>query len=221
MAYINFGEKHIDIKNDLEVAEAFNTGYVLTRIGKGRMNRVRSLRVNIKEFNLSSENRRILRKFSDTISISLIPISEIDYRLLKLVKDFYETKFGKGIFSSQKAKKLLTSEDNFNSLIKYSQGITDNFDEINGFVISYISSITKIIHYAYPFYKLELINTSFGMYMMTKLVEYAKLNNFKYVYLGSVHNKEALYKLQFLGLEWWDEKNNLWSNDLKELKERI
>jgi hypothetical protein len=53
--------------------------------------------------------------------------------------------------------------------------------------------------------------------MMTKLIEYAKLDGAKFVYLGGCNKKSDLYKLQFKGVEWWEEENKHWCLDLKKL----
>lgn len=41
---------------------------------------------------------------------------------------------------------------------------------------------------------------------------------YDYVYLGSVHSKSSLYKLQFLGAEWFNEVENRWEKDTLGLK---
>jgi arginyl-tRNA--protein-N-Asp/Glu arginylyltransferase len=54
------------------------------------------------------------------------------------------------------------------------------------------------------------------MSMMLRAIIWAKENNKKYVYLGSVKDEKAKYKLQFAGLEWFDGER--WNDDLDELK---
>jgi hypothetical protein len=56
---------------------------------------------------------------------------------------------------------------------------------------------------------------------MTSAIAKAKADGFEYIYLGSAHSPESIYKLQFKGIEWHDEINNIWSNDIVELKARI
>jgi len=40
----------------------YDHGYVFTRIGKGVMHQTRSVRVDLAKFELTSENRRVLKK---------------------------------------------------------------------------------------------------------------------------------------------------------------
>ncbi len=75
----------------------------------------------------------------------------------------------------------------------------------------------KIIHYSYPFYKLDYPNKSMGMGMMVRAVKHAKESGKKYLYLGSAQRPTDTYKIQFDGLEWFDGKE--WQSDIKELKE--
>ncbi len=55
-----------------------------------------------------------------------------------------------------------------------------------------------------------------GLAMMLTAIQYAKDNNKKYVYLGSLQRSTDTYKLQFSGIEWFDGKN--WSKDIVEIK---
>jgi len=65
------------------------------------------------------------------------------------------------------------------------------------------------------------MKSSFCIFMMTNAVSHFKSLNYDYIYLGSVHEASSLYKLQFKGLEWFDENSGVWSEDLEELKGRI
>jgi len=223
MSYLHFGTKQIDISNTSEIIDSYNAGYVLTRISEaGEIERVRSLRVDLNQFGESSENRRILRKYEHPIAQHHIPFPNYAWQIHKLGKDFYDTKFGTGTFSANKIKELFTSGNTFNTILTFGNqthpGIYD------GYCIAYsspLTSVTPLIHYAYPFYNLNLINSSFGIFMMTKTLQYFKELGYQYVYLGSVHSTAALYKLQFKGSEWWDEESMQWSTDLEKLKQRV
>ena len=47
----------------------------------------------------------------------------------------------------------------------------------------------------------------------------AKEEQKKHIYLGSAQRPKDIYKLQFKGLEWFDEKK--WDNDLETLKHTL
>lgn len=246
--YLSFNKITLDENQltEIEISSRYNAGYVFVRTGKGDLNQTRSLRLDLNKFELSSENRRILRKTEDILlEIKPLPYSDYNYQIGKLGKDFYDTKFGQKTFSANKIKELLTDEkkSNFNRLFIYtvisnpakrgekssslkneldssspqrgSLGMTDS--DAVGYAICYEGR--DLLHYCYPFYKLDSKIPNLGLGMMLKAIASAKENNKKYVYLGSFSRPTDTYKLQFAGLEWWDGK--AWSTNLEELKKKI
>ncbi len=210
--YLSWNEKTIHDFSDETIEDAYNNGYVFTRIGKGVINQTRSLRIDLNKFELSSENRRILGKTEEMdLTIKSIPYSKYDWSIHKMGKEFYETKFGEKTFSAQKIKELTTDKDksNFNRLFIY---------KTDGKNVGYCIALeTKnILHYCYPFYDLESNYQNLGMGMMLKAIVWAKENGKKYIYLGSFQRPTDTYKLQFAGLEWFDGQE--WKNDLSGLK---
>lgn len=189
----------------------YERGFVFTRLGRGVMTQTRSVRIDLDKFELSSENRRILKKTEElTLEIVQLPHPDYDWHIHKLGHDFYETKFGKGTFSANKIKELLTSPDsNYNRLFVY------KYDEKPlGYCICYGNR--DWLHYGYPFYDLDADMPNLGIGMMTKTIAWAKENGRKYVCLGSAQNPTAVYKTQFNGFEWFDGER--WRDDIAELK---
>lgn len=216
MKYLCWDEKTITDFSDKNVSEMYGRGYVFTRKDKGVMQQTRSLRINLGAFELSSENRRILKKISDTkMSIANLPLKEYDYKIGKLAKDFYTTKFGEGTMSAQKIKEIITSstKSNFNIVVKFESKDGESI----GFCISYTTS--DFIHYSYPFYDLVKSPKDMGLGMMTKTIEWAKEKGLKYIYLGSLQRPGDVYKIQFEGLEWFDGKN--WRDDTDTAKKLL
>ena len=214
MTYLKFKELTIEDFSPENINSLYNQGYVFTRVEKGYMNQTRSLRIDLSKFELSSENRRVLRK-SESLKLETkdLPMSDYHWSLGKLAKDFYDTKFGDGVFSANKVKEILTTQQNFNKLFVYKVA-----EEKIGYTICFESE--EMLHYSYPFYNLETntANTipSLGMSMMLSAIIYAQENNKKYIYLGSAQRPTDTYKLQFKGLEWFEGEK--WSEDLEELK---
>jgi arginyl-tRNA--protein-N-Asp/Glu arginylyltransferase len=168
---------------------------------------VRSLRVILEKFALSSENRRILRK-GEEIEIRAIdlPMSaeNYDWKIHAAGAKFYNEKFGPGSFSANKIKELITGgKSNFNLLLIFSDKKTNQ--EI-GWSICFLSK--NILHYAYPFYNLSYNNL--GIIMMTKTMEWAAKQGIEFCYLGSVWDEKAKYKLQFSPEEFFNGKE--WKN---------
>lgn len=199
------------------IEERYSQGYVFTRLGKGVMNQTRSLRIDLEKFELSSENRRIL-KHNEGLSLAdgQIPMTfdEYDWEISKLANEFYETKFGSKTFTTNKARELLTNpfKSNYNYLLTYKLE-----EKEVGYVITFQTE--KILHYAYPFYQIDMINSNLGMGMMLKAIIYSKEKGQKYFYIGSATKPEDKYKLQFKGIEWSNGRN--WSENIEELKEII
>jgi hypothetical protein len=114
--------------------EIFSLGFLPTRIKKDLFYLSRSLRVNLDEFTLSSENRRILSKTS-YLDIDLLDMAEFDYnyKIGKRAIDFYKERFGDKIISAQKIKWIFKSGF-FNGLLtfheqKSGQKVRSNHDK--------------------------------------------------------------------------------------------
>ncbi len=219
MNYFKSEEKDIDTDNPDEISNLYNEGFVFTRKSKGNLIQTRSLRVNLSEFELTSENKRILNKnLSLTLDFQLLPFVNYNWRIHTLGKTFYTKRFGDGTMSASKIKEMFTETDksNMNSVFvyKYSNSVNENAD---GYTLSY--SNEKIIHYGYPFYDLEIPKEmNLGMAMMINAINYSKDKNKEFIYLGSVVERKSLYKLQFKGLEWFNTDTKSWEKDLEKLK---
>jgi len=190
--------------NPQTIEEKYNQGFVLTRL-KNEMHQIKGLRVDLKNFQLSSENRRILRKTRDYIvSLEPLPLKEYDWRIHKVGAGFYQKRFGENIFSANKIKELIvdSKKSSFNCLaVAKDQKISQDI----GWCISFKTK--NIFHYAYPFYELKYFKNNLGISMMLKTLLLAKQSGIRYFYLGSVWDKRAKYKLQFSPQEFFDGQN--------------
>lgn len=218
MNYLHWKEQTITDFSEDNITSMYENGFVFTRMGKGMMQQTRSVRIDLSRFNLTSENRRILKKTQEILGPKIIglPLRDYDFKTGKLAKDFYDTKFEKGIMSAQKVKEMLSDADksNFNTFLTYSLSTSTNTSTDIGFVIC--NQTSSLLHYSYPFYDLALAPKDMGLGMMIRAIEYAKSINLKCIYLGSLQRPSDTYKLQFEGLEWFDGK--IWNTDLEEAK---
>jgi len=214
MTYHKDQEENIIDFSERNIESMYDKGFKFTRLSKGNMQSTKNLRVNLSNFYIFTKNKRIISKYPNLeVRFESLPLANYDYKLGKLAKDFYDTKFGKGVFSVIKIKEILTSNtSNFNSLAVFSL----DGKEV-GYCILYKSP--NIIHYCYPFYDLSYEASYLGLAMMTKVITTAKENRLKYVYLGGANASKDTYKLQFKGLEWWD--TNTWNSDIEKLKDII
>jgi len=211
-SYLKWDTKIITDFSDKNITSLYDKGYIFARVKKGAMYKTRSMRICLDNFVLSSENKRILKKTEDiSMTTEPIPYAKYDWTIHKMGKDFYTTKFGDKTFSANKIKELMTDEkkSNFNRCFVYQEN-----NKEQGYCIALETD--KIIHYCYPFYNLEYQNKNMGMGMMLKAILYAKAKNKQYIYLGSASRQTDTYKLQFSGIEWFDE--NVWSTHLDKLK---
>jgi arginyl-tRNA--protein-N-Asp/Glu arginylyltransferase len=219
MTYLNWDKKNITDFEEKNINSLYNKGYVFTRAGKGIMNQTRSLRIDLDKFELSSENKRILRKTKDvSTDVFTLPYENYHWSIHKMGKDFYTTKFGDKTFSANKIKELMTdaNKSNFNTVFTYSPSPLEGegWGEVVGYTIALETD--ELVHYSYPFYDLTKTDNNMGMGMMLKAITYAKEKGKKYIYLGSASRPTDTYKLQFSGLEWFDKEK--WNTDLDKLK---
>jgi arginyl-tRNA--protein-N-Asp/Glu arginylyltransferase len=240
MGYLKWAEEKINDCNEQKINTLYNDGFLFGRNEKNVLYQTRSLRIDLATFELTSENRRILRKTEGVlVTKHSLPYSKYSWEIGKLAKDFYTTKFGEGTFSANKIKELLTnpSKSNFTGLLVYNrhseqseeflkpnhkgslaiaQDDTEK-DETVGYCI--ILETADLIHYCYPFYKLDIELANLGLGMMLKAIMYAKDQGKKYIYLGSAQRPTDTYKLQFEGLEWFDGQK--WQTNFEKLKQLL
>jgi arginine-tRNA-protein transferase len=212
MAYLKWDEKTITDYSEDAISALYNQGYLFGRTGKGEMYQTRSLRIDLEKFELSSENRRVLKKTEELKLVAApLPYADYHFSIAKLGKDFYYTKFGDKTFSANKIKEIMTdaAKSNFNTALVYS------LEKTIGYALCYQNN--ELLHYCYPFYDLTEKTPNLGLGMMLKAIMWAKEAGKKYIYLGSFSRPTDTYKLQFAGLEWWDGKN--WNTNAEELKQ--
>jgi arginyl-tRNA--protein-N-Asp/Glu arginylyltransferase len=214
----NYDKYEFPYKIYLQAQEADNVdgiyskGFLPTRIKKDYYYLSRNIRINLENFEFTSENRRVLKKTQNlTLESKKLENFEFDYDIGKMALDFFKQKFREKITTTQKLKWLFTGEF-FNNVLIYRID-----DEITGYCIT--METENVLHYSYPFYKPTLIKSNIGMGMILKAIEYAKKNNKKLFHLGTVYTKESLYKLQFNKMEWFDGEQ--WNPDVELLKEKI
>jgi arginyl-tRNA--protein-N-Asp/Glu arginylyltransferase len=223
MEYLHWNEQTITDFSPENIAAQYERGFVFTRKGKGIMHQTRSCRIDLSKFEMSSENRRILKKVDGvTLSVQPLPLKDYDYTLGKFAKDFYDAKFGPGVMSAQKIKEMLTDpvRSNFNAIYRYSvRNASQDQERTLGVSICY--TCNSFLHYSYPFYDLTLSPKDMGLGMMTMAIKIAKMIGCPYIYLGSLQRPSDTYKFQFAGFEWFDggpNGTNTWRTDTDSLK---
>jgi arginyl-tRNA--protein-N-Asp/Glu arginylyltransferase len=192
--------------------DLFNQGFLPSSRNLDRFYLCRQVRVNLKKFVRSSENRRILRK-GEGIEVVLLPKSKFEYTPARraFFKTYADIKFGKDVMSYERLD-LLFAGDITSHVLVFSDARSGA--EI-GAVILYLEG-NSLAYYYYAFYDLNYYSRNLGMFMMTSAVALFAERGFRYLYLGSCYLENALYKTQFAGAEFFNGVR--WSENLKELK---
>lgn len=172
----------------------------------------RGLRADLNVFKLTSENRRILRKCTN-ITCRIVPREEFSLTegWINFCVDYFDTRFGSSIMTRER---LLNHFDR-----GWVTHILVFHDRINnkdvGIVTLYLCEPT-LAHYQSAFYDVNYRNQNLGLFMMTHALSLMASKGVNFLYLGSVYESTARYKLQFTGLQFFN--GFTWSNDIKELK---
>ncbi|HVY72553.1 MAG TPA: GNAT family N-acetyltransferase [Candidatus Paceibacterota bacterium] len=172
----------------------------------------RSARVILADFELSSENRRIAKKFDGAFTREVIPFAEFkpDDYFWTLSLTYFAQKHGANAMPRARIEAL------FDAGILTSVIVYSNAEKIVAYVLE--AEDGNMGHYWYSFYDITLAKQSLGMWLMLDCVRAAKERGLAYYYLGTVYGEKALYKTNFQPLEWWDGTG--WNIDQKLLRER-
>jgi hypothetical protein len=170
----------------------------------------RSVRVGLKGFEISSENRRILKK-TENFNSRLFALNEFEYgpRVQKMCKDYANQRL-RGIITSASIKNIFSGKVYSHVFVFENK---KNREEA-GFAVVRITE--KIIQYGHSFYDLSYLSDNLGARMMLEAVIWAKENQKSHIYLGTCYSQNALYKTEFKGVEFFNGFE--WSSDLEELK---
>lgn len=190
----------------------FEKGFLPSSKNLDRFYLCRSLRVALREFSLSSENRRILRKGAG-ISFRSVPregfVFDENWRDFCLT--YADIKFGKEVMTAERLDNLMTSTITTHLLLFHDPATNKDI----GLVTLFLEP-PHVAQYYYAFYDLNYYRQNLGMFMMTAAVDYFAKEEFEYLYLGSCYSQNALYKTQFAGAEFFNGAR--WSRNLEELK---
>ena len=174
----------------------------------------RSLRVNLKLFKETSENRRVLKKIEILKpSFRVIPVSDFDLSSTEFSSFCFE-------FAQERLSEPF-SKERWEYILSWK--ILSHIFEfyLEGKKVGYVVTILRsgILHYWFAFFDLNYPEYSLGKYMMYSAIHWAFDNKFEYVYLGTAYGEKALYKVRdFKGLEFFD--GNRWNSDMQLLKEK-
>jgi arginyl-tRNA--protein-N-Asp/Glu arginylyltransferase len=192
-------------------AQFFAAGFMPGTPNFERYYLCRHLRVDLSQFKLTSENRRILRKCAG-VTGQLIPREEFNFTASHRQSwcAYAEERWGKGVMSEQRLEGLLTGQ-----VISHVLLFRDADGAEVGAAVLYLEEPAMAFYY-YAFYDLAWLERSLGMYLMTWTVDFFAQRKLRHLYLGTCYSEKARYKTQFAGIEFFN--GFRWSTDLGELK---
>ena len=194
-----------------DISRIFNAGFLPSSRLLDRFYMARQIRVDLKEFKLSSENRRVLRK-GKNIGCKLYKREEFPYteERRQAFKQYADARFGAGVMSLERLDELFRSP-----VVTHVLHFTLPTGEDVGSVALFLNQ-NRLAFYYYAFYDLALLERNAGMYMMTFAAQYFAGEGCDHLYLGTCYSEKALYKTQFKGAQFFNGFG--WSTNMEELK---
>ncbi|MFQ5769895.1 MAG: hypothetical protein ACE5HX_05130, partial [bacterium] len=152
------------------------------------------------------------RKCED-IQFRLIARTQFDYtkEWREFCKTYADIKFGKDVMINSRLDSLFNSK-----IITHLLLFTDSETKKDVGIATLYLEDKSMAYYYYAFYDLNYYPRNLGMFMMTTAVDHFAKLQYDYIYLGTCYSRNALYKTQFSGAEFFN--GFRWSNNLKELK---
>lgn len=170
----------------------------------------RSARIVLPQFELSSENRRIDRKFDGRFTKERLPATDFapDEDFYAFSLSYFAKKHGERAMPRERLETILDS-----GLVTHTT-IYRSADAPVAYVLE--AEHGSMGHYWYSFYDLAYSQSSLGLWLMLDALCDAQKRGLAYYYLGTVYGPKALYKTNFTPLEWWD--GTKWNTHLDSLK---
>jgi hypothetical protein len=153
-----------------------------------------------------------LRK-GEGIEAKLIPRAEFDFTPARreFFKSYADLRFGEDVMTFERLDALFAAK-----VVSHLLVFTDTGTKAEvGAVAMYVEP-KRMAYYYYAFFDAGQRDRNLGMYMMTTAIGFFAAQGFEHVYLGTCYLRNALYKTQFAGVEFFNGCG--WSGDLAQLK---
>ncbi len=176
----------------------------------------RSIRVDLNTKLWNYKQKNVFNKFSKVYDNEFIKIGLQDKNELKNNPDFRN-------WCINNAKDGFLSEERLNYILSrpyLKRIITITYkDEILAYIFI-VQEEDSFLHVWYSFYNLEIDTNDFGKWILLKIIEWSKENNFSYFYIGTCYSKSAFYKLTLSPFSQYNNGSE-WIDDLSGLKKRL
>lgn len=188
-----------NIKNN-DIEKSYEQGLLPQRNNKDLFYQETSSRSNLSKFNLSSENRRILRKTED-FTFEIIPIEKFDFNIEVQKQCYHWIKELGWVFPASSIKNVFTNHI-FNLIYVWK----DDLGHIAAYGLVYKSN--NISHIGYVFYNPELTHQNLPIRLVLQVIIDSHDQHLKYCYLGRFSEENGFYKRNMPGFEYFE--NNSW-----------
>jgi len=191
-----------NLKNTKSIDQNYQEGLLPQRNDKNLFYFQTSSRSNLKNFILSSENRRILKK-TESFTFKKIPLKSFDYNpetqkeIITWVKKLgwnFPVSSIKNVFKNHIFNYLYIWKDEQKNIVAYS--------------LCYFSK--NISHIAYVFYNPELNHGNLPIRLVLQVIIDSQKLGLQYCYLGRFSQNTGFYKRNMPGFEYF--KDNKWQN---------
>jgi arginyl-tRNA--protein-N-Asp/Glu arginylyltransferase len=199
-----------NINNNLTIEENYQLGLLPQRNSKNLFYQQGSCRSNLSLFNLSSENRRILKNTS-AFSFEVLPLTDFSFsldiqkKIFKWVKNLgwdFPVSSIKNIFVNHIFNRLYIWKNNQNDIIAYSLCFFSN----------------TISHIAYVFYNPEYSRGNLPIRLTLQVIIDSNKQHLLFCYLGRFEAKAegiGYYKRNMPGFEYFSENQWIKLNKIK------
>lgn len=165
----------------------------------------RSARVRLKDWKLSSENRRVYRHFPDLTR----KVIKVEPAVIDFCFTYFKERHGAQIMPLERLQYILDSGW-VTEVLEYRLK-----NKILGYV--WLGRDKYAAHFYYSFYDLDYVRQSLGLWLMIDVALLAQEEGQDYLYLGTAYGERGLYKTNFAEIEFWDGQN--WNRDRKLLRQ--
>jgi len=211
--YCNYGV----LESGDKISEMYARGYLpysASPESRGMFYMARSCRIQLPDFELNSECRRVAKKFDGKYTREVIPFSDfkVTEEFVAFWLEYYLRAHGAGVLTRERLMHWL----NF-GIITHIAVYKDSSGNIGGYALE-VSDET-MTHDWQQSYAEELDRQSFGVWLLIDIAREAKKRGAKYYYPGTVYSENA-YKSNLPALEYWN--GDKWVKDAnnKRLNER-
>lgn len=191
--------QQFNIKNLNNIEKNYESGLLPQRNNKDLFYQDSSSRSNLSDFQLSSENRRIIRK-TENFSYQKIALKNFQYSK-EIQKQCHQWIKNLGWdFPTSSIKKIFTDH-----IFNYVYVWKDENNRIVAYAICYFSQ--NISHIAYVFYNPDFARTNLPIRLVLQAIIDSKELNLKYCYLGRFSKETGFYKRTMPGFEYFSDNN--------------